>query len=94
MATSTGPCVAPHGADAFPRPAGDVYRVVPQAEVVYFGSDGGLTKRYTAGHRYAMEPTRNDFEQRLDPAVFFRVSRTAIVNLDFIRFGQATPKSR
>ena len=32
-----------------------------------------------------MEPTLNDLEARLDPVVFFRISRAAIVNLDSIQ---------
>jgi two-component system LytT family response regulator len=63
---------------------GDIYQVVPQTEVLYFGSDGGLTKMHTASHHYVMEPTLNDFDVRLDANVFYRVSRTAIVNLDHI----------
>lgn len=57
---------------------------MPQAEVVYLGSDGGLTKLYTATESYLMEPTLNDFERRLDPAISSRISRAAIVNLDFV----------
>jgi two-component system, LytTR family, response regulator len=63
---------------------GDSVLVIPQAEVLYFGSEGGLTKLYTAQHHYVMDPTLNDFERRLEPAVFYRVSRTAIVNLEYV----------
>ncbi|HWW86525.1 MAG TPA: LytTR family DNA-binding domain-containing protein, partial [Vicinamibacterales bacterium] len=58
--------------------------VIPQKEVLFFGSASGLTSLHTADQRYVMEPTLNDFERRLDPAVFCRVSRTAIVNLDYV----------
>jgi two-component system LytT family response regulator len=58
--------------------------VIPQKDVIYLGSDGGLTKLYTATQHYVMDPTLNDFERRLDPAVFFRISRTALVNLDWV----------
>jgi len=47
-------------------------------------SEEGLTKLYTADQNYVMEPTLNDFELRLNPAVFCRVSRAAIVNLDYV----------
>jgi two-component system, LytTR family, response regulator len=60
------------------------YVVIPQKQVVYLGSEGGLTKLHTADQSHVMEPTLNDFDARLDPAVFFRVSRTAIVNLDYV----------
>jgi two-component system LytT family response regulator len=58
--------------------------VIPQKDVVYPGSEGGLTKLYTADRHYVLAPTLNDFERRLDPAAFFRISRTAFVNLDWI----------
>jgi two-component system, LytTR family, response regulator len=61
---------------------GTRFLVIPQADAVYFGSESGLTLLHTAGERYVMEPTLNDFERRLDPSVFCRVSRTIIVNLD------------
>jgi two-component system LytT family response regulator len=63
---------------------GSRFLVIPQKDVVYWGSDGGLTKLYTAGQSYVMEPTLNDLERRLDPAVFCRISRTVIVNLDYV----------
>ena len=63
---------------------GDRYRVVPQQEVVYLVSDGGLTKLCTRDRSYVLDPTLNDLEERLDPACFFRVSRAAIVNLDCV----------
>jgi two-component system LytT family response regulator len=58
--------------------------VIAQKEVIYFASDGGLTKLFTVDHHYVMDPTLNEFERRLDPTTFFRISRTALVNLDWI----------
>jgi two-component system LytT family response regulator len=58
--------------------------VIPQKDVVYLGSEGGLTKLYTTTQHYLMDPTLNDFERRLDPMAFFRISRTALVNLDWV----------
>jgi DNA-binding LytR/AlgR family response regulator len=63
---------------------GDRYRVVPQREVVYFSSEGGLTRGHTRDREYVLDPTLNDLEERLDTAIFFRVSRAAIVNLDSV----------
>lgn len=64
---------------------GSRFLVISQADVVYFGSESGLTQLHTADQRYVMEPTLNDFERRLDPVVFCRVSRTIIVNLDYVK---------
>jgi two-component system LytT family response regulator len=62
----------------------DRYRVIPQHEVVYFSSEMGLTRLHTASRHHVLEPTLNDLEGRLDPALFFRISRAAIVNLDSV----------
>ena len=62
----------------------DRYRVIPQREVVYFSSEGGLTRVHTRDREYVFEPTLNDLEAGLDTAVFFRISRAVIVNLDSI----------
>ncbi|HWR52255.1 MAG TPA: response regulator [Bryobacteraceae bacterium] len=63
---------------------GDRVHVIPQREVVYLSSDGGLTRANTRDRQYVLEPTLNDLEERLDPSVFFRISRAAIVNLNAV----------
>jgi two-component system LytT family response regulator len=63
---------------------GSRFVVIPQKDVLYWGLDGGLTKLYAAGQSYVMEAALNELERRLDPAVFCRISRTAIVNLDYV----------
>jgi two-component system LytT family response regulator len=65
------------------------FRVIPQEDVVYFGSEGGLTKLHTADQQYVVDPTLNDYEQRLNSSMFFRISRTAIVNLNWV--GEVVP---
>lgn len=63
---------------------GDRYRVIPQSEVVYFSSDGGLTRLHTRDRQYVLDPTLNELERRMDPGLFFRISRSAVVNLDCV----------
>ena len=63
---------------------GDRYRVVPQRDVLYLSSEGGLTRAHTRDRAYVLEPTLNDLEEGLDAAIFFRISRAAIVNLNSI----------
>ncbi len=60
------------------------YRVIPGKDVLFFVSEGGLTRLQTAGPHYWMQPSLADLEERLDPARFVRVSRSAIVSLDAI----------
>ena len=61
------------------------YCVVPQAEVLCFLTDGGLTLLQTKDQHYWMEPSLAELEERLDPETYFRVSRAAIVRLDAVR---------
>jgi two-component system LytT family response regulator len=63
---------------------GSRLHVISHKDVVYLGSEDGLTKLHTKDQSYLMEPNLNDFERRLDPARFCRISRTAIVNLDYV----------
>jgi len=70
------------GATRFLARCGDRYRVVGQSEVEYFGFEDGFTALHTAAERFAMDPTLNVLERRLDPHQFFRISRGIIVRLD------------
>jgi two-component system LytT family response regulator len=63
---------------------GGRYKVVPQREVLYFSSEGGLTRLHTRDRAHVLEPTLSDLEERLDAALFFRLSRATIVNLESV----------
>jgi two-component system LytT family response regulator len=63
---------------------GDRYRVIPLSDAVYFSSGDRLTSLHTRERAYVVDPTLNELEERLDPACFFRVSRSAIVNLNAV----------
>jgi two-component system LytT family response regulator len=64
---------------------GSRFVVIPQRDAVFFGSESGLTTLHTTEQHYLMEPALSDFDRRLDPAVFCRISRTAIVNLNYVK---------
>jgi two-component system, LytTR family, response regulator len=57
------------------------YVIVSESRVLFFASEGGLTRLIGDTERYWMEPTLNQLEQRLDPARFLRISRAALINL-------------
>lgn len=61
------------------------YHVIEDAEVLYFGVEDGMTKIVTATSHYWMDPSLNDLETRLDESSFFRISRSAIVNLRAVK---------
>jgi len=60
------------------------YTVVGESRVLYFVSEGGLTRMVGDGVQYWMDPTLNELEQRLDPARFFRISRAALISLNAV----------
>jgi two-component system LytT family response regulator len=64
---------------------GRTYRVVPARDVLFFLSEDGLTKLQTAAEHYWVPPTLNELEARVDARRFFRISRSAIVNLDVVQ---------
>ncbi|HEV8376809.1 MAG TPA: LytTR family DNA-binding domain-containing protein [Candidatus Polarisedimenticolia bacterium] len=69
--------------------SGARFHVVPRAEVLFFSSEDGLTKLQAKDRYYWMQPSLQDLEHSLDPAHFFRISRSAIVNLNAI--GEVAP---
>jgi two-component system LytT family response regulator len=76
--------IAPYPARFLAR-RGNRHRVVPADRVVCFTTEEGLTLLRTKEDRFWMQPSLAELERRLDPARFYRVSRSAIVNLDAVR---------
>jgi two-component system LytT family response regulator len=75
----------PNGLTRFLVKHAEGYMVVAESRVLFFASEGGLTRLIGENERYWMEPTLNELEQRLDPARFFRVSRAALINLSAVK---------
>lgn len=63
---------------------GHVYRVVAAVDVVAFKADDGLVFLHTADDRFIVDATLAQLEKELDPAIFLRVHRSSIVNIDHI----------
>ena len=64
---------------------GNRFHVIHARQVLFFGSEDGITKLQAVQQHYWMAPTLSDLERRLDPARFFRVSRAAIVHLEAVQ---------
>jgi two-component system LytT family response regulator len=64
--------------------SGAQYLVIGESHVLYFGTEGSLTRLVADNGQYWMDPSLNDLEQRLDPVRFFRISRAALVNLNAV----------
>ena len=64
---------------------GNRFFVVPARDVLYFGTEDGLTKLRTEQHHYWLLPTLGELEGMLAPDRFFRISRAAIVQLEAVQ---------
>jgi two-component system LytT family response regulator len=64
----------------------DKQRIVPLPveEIVWLAADDDYTIIHTKNRNYLVAITLKEFTQKLDPAKFFRVHRSAIINLDQI----------
>jgi two-component system LytT family response regulator len=59
-------------------------RVVPVSKVDYITASGPYAELHVGERTYAIRERMQHLEERLDPAVFFRIHRSAIVRLDRI----------
>jgi two-component system, LytTR family, response regulator len=59
-------------------------RVVPVADIEYITAAGVYAELHTAERRYVVRESMQTLEDRLDPGVFMRIHRSAIVRLDRI----------
>lgn len=66
------------------RSAGEIYFVKP-ADVAWIESSGNYVRLHTTTGEHVVRTSIRDLEERLDAAVFVRVHRSAIVNLDYVK---------
>jgi two-component system LytT family response regulator len=59
-------------------------RVVPVSKIDYITASGPYAELHAAGRTFAIRERMQTLEERLDPDVFFRIHRSAIVRLDRI----------
>jgi DNA-binding LytR/AlgR family response regulator len=64
---------------------GDDLRFVPVSQVLYFKAEDKYTIVQTAGHEFLIKTPIKELEKTLDPNQFWRVHRSAIVNIDKIK---------
>ena len=57
-------------------------RVVPVAKIDYITASGPYAELHVAGRTFAVRERMQTLEEKLDPDVFFRLHRSAIVRLD------------
>ena len=59
-------------------------RVVPVARIDYITASGPYAELHVGDKTYAVRERMQTLEEQLDPSVFFRIHRSAIVRLDRI----------
>ncbi|MGQ0648020.1 MAG: LytR/AlgR family response regulator transcription factor [Gemmatimonadaceae bacterium] len=59
-------------------------RIAPVKQIEYIGASGPYAELHVGDKRYVIRETMQVLEERLDPARFFRIHRSAIVRLDLI----------
>jgi two-component system, LytTR family, response regulator len=91
---------------ALDKPANRSYQqniFIREAEQIHFirvddiyliESAGNYARLITAERKHYLKRSLNELEKVLDPAVFFRVSRTAIINVKYIGTVKDLPKGR
>ena len=57
-------------------------RVVPVAKIDYITASGPYAELHAAGKTFAVRERMQTLEEKLDPEIFFRIHRSAIVRLD------------
>jgi len=61
------------------------FRLLPVNRVVWFGTEFRLVYAYTEKRRYPIDLGLEQLEHRLDPKIFVRIHRSAIVNVNHIK---------
>ena len=59
-------------------------RVVPVSQIDYILAAGVYAELYVGDRRYIVRESLQTLEEKLDPRVFMRIHRSAIVRLDLI----------
>lgn len=59
-------------------------RVIPVPAIEYITASGPYAELHVEGRRHLIRETMQTLEERLDPAHFFRIHRSAIVRIDLV----------
>ncbi len=84
-AAAQAPAARRHARRVLVRDANDVYRYLRLDEVVWIGAAGNNVRFHAERESHEVRLTLRDLVPQLDPAVFRRIHRSTIVNLNAIR---------
>ncbi len=68
-----------------PSRVGDRIYILPDNDIVYFATRNKLVFAHLKDRKYLINYTLEELESRLDPEKFFRIHRSTIVNLDYVK---------
>ncbi|HKK44522.1 MAG TPA: LytTR family DNA-binding domain-containing protein [Balneolaceae bacterium] len=60
------------------------YHLIRTKDIIWIESDGNYSRIITEEKKFMIRYTLSGFEEQLDPNRFYRISRSLIVNLDFV----------
>jgi two-component system LytT family response regulator len=83
-APASAPAPAPDYLDRIPVEQRGQVRVVPVDRIDYITASGPYAELHAGEKTFAVRERMQTLEERLDPALFFRIHRSAIVRLDRI----------
>jgi two-component system LytT family response regulator len=68
-----------------PSKIGDKIYILPDENIVYFASENKLVFAFLTDSKYMLNYTLEELQARLDPEQFFRIHRSTIVNLNYVK---------
>ncbi len=73
---------------------GEQYHFIQVKDIYLIASTGNYARLYFGNKKVYIKRSLNQLEKQLDPDMFFRTSRTAIINTNFIAAAQPLPDGR
>lgn len=73
---------------------GERYHFIQVKDIYLIESTGNYARLYFGNKKVYMKRSLNQLEKSLDPALFFRTSRTTMINTHYIKQVQPLPKGR
>ena len=68
-----------------PSRVGDTIYILSDDDIVYFATENKLVFAYLTEKKYIINYTLEELQARLDPEKFFRIHRSTIVNLNYVK---------
>lgn len=68
-----------------PSKVGEKIYILTDDEIVYFASENKLLFAHTSESKFLINYRFEDLQSRLDPEKFFRIHRSSIVNLNYVK---------